>query len=139
MHIYKYSMPRQRSEGSASETRSGAASRSCYLCHIADDHPSTPALHRLTASAFVCRATSGASENVVIQRKGRAARQRVKNGQALMPTLKYLFRLAGPKILTLLALAVARTLLSNRLARLQVYLGLVDGCLLICGRCCSQT
>jgi len=36
-----------------------------------------------------------------------------------MPTLKYLFRLAGPKILTLLALAVARTLLSNRLARLQ--------------------
>ena len=40
-----------------------------------------------------------------------------------MPTLKYLFRLAGPKILTLLALAVARTLLSNRLARLQVCQG----------------
>ena len=37
-----------------------------------------------------------------------------------MPTLKYLFRLAGPKILTLLALAVAKTVLSNRLARLQV-------------------
>ena len=39
-----------------------------------------------------------------------------------MPTLKYLFRLAGPKILTLLALAVAKTVLSNRLARLQVRL-----------------
>ena len=73
---------------------------------------------------------------MVNQRKGRGARQRVKNGQALMPTLKYLFRLAGPKILTLLALAIARTLLSNRLARLQACLKLLRGC---CQSMCGHT
>ena len=68
-----------------------------------------------------CRASSSSTRNSLdAQPKGPVARRRHKNGQALMPTLKYLFRLAGPKILTLLALAVAKTVLSNRLARLQV-------------------
>jgi len=101
-----------------------------------NDHASTPAWRRLTATYSLCRASSGPSESVTIQRKGRGARQRVKNGQALMPTLKYLFRLAGPKILTLLALAVARTLLSNRLARLQACLRLLRDC---CQSMCGHT
>lgn len=48
------------------------------------------------------------------------ARRRAKNGQALMPMLKFMLRIAGPKIFALLALAMAKTALSNRLARLQV-------------------
>lgn len=47
-------------------------------------------------------------------------RRQAKNGQALMPMLKFMLRIAGPKVLTLVALAMAKTALSNRLARLQV-------------------
>ena len=35
--------------------------------------------------------------------------------------LQYLLRLAGPKVAAMVALAVAKTVLSNRLARLQVW------------------
>ena len=47
-------------------------------------------------------------------------RRKAKNGQALMPMLKFMLRIAGPKVLALVALAMAKTVLSNRLARLQV-------------------
>ena len=40
-----------------------------------------------------------------------------------MPMLKFMLRIAAPKILTLVALAMAKTALSNRLARLQVCAG----------------
>ena len=41
-------------------------------------------------------------------------------GQALPQIFKLLLSIAGPKIIALLGLALARTALSNRLARLQV-------------------
>ena len=43
-----------------------------------------------------------------------------RRGVALQELLKLLLSIAGPKILTLVGLALARTALSNRLARLQV-------------------
>lgn len=43
-----------------------------------------------------------------------------RRGVALQELLKLLLSIAGPKILALVGLALARTALSNRLARLQV-------------------
>ena len=77
----------------------------------------------LSAASCVCRTTGDRNGEPAKPEAGPAApagRRKAKNGQALMPMLKFMLRIAGPKILTLLALAMAKTALSNRLARLQV-------------------
>ena len=125
MRTYTCSKPMQQSGGSDSETRSGEALHFCQRLHIDRRSRIRPCPASSDCPGLSCRASSGASKSVVTQQGRPVGRQRVKNGQALMPTLKYLFRLAGPKILTLLALAIAKTVLSNRLARLQA-------CFLLC-------
>lgn len=52
--------------------------------------------------------------------KAVATKRRPSKGQALQKLLKLLLSIAGPRILALVGLALARTALSNRLARLQV-------------------
>lgn len=60
------------------------------------------------------------------------AKRRPSKGAALQKLLELLLSIAGPKILALVGLAVARTALSNRLARLQVHVlcncGKSQGC-----------
>jgi hypothetical protein len=52
--------------------------------------------------------------------KALVSRKKPPRGVALQQLLKLLLSIAGPKILALVGLALARTALSNRLARLQV-------------------
>lgn len=49
-------------------------------------------------------------------------KKRSSGGQSLKRLLPLLLKVAGPKVLVLIALAIGRTALSNRLARLQGYL-----------------
>lgn len=65
-------------------------------------------------------ADAGASKSPTKERKP-------FKGVALQQLLKLLLSIAGPKILALVGLALARTALSNRLARLQVWRGVAGG------------
>lgn len=60
------------------------------------------------------------SKAVAIADPVKKQRKRGGNGQALKQLFKLLLSIAGPKIIALVGLALARTALSNRLARLQV-------------------
>lgn len=53
-------------------------------------------------------------------KKGTGKQQKGNPSQALNRLLKYLLPIAGKRIMVLFALAIVRTALSNRLARMQV-------------------
>lgn len=75
--------------------------------------------HACRQGAANSKGTNGSADQAVV-----AAPKKQKmvggKGQALPQIFKLLLSIAGPKIIALLGLALARTALSNRLARLQV-------------------
>jgi hypothetical protein len=76
---------------------------------------------RKANKARAARAAGGAPAAPAAAKPGSAHRRR-PSGQALKELLPLLLRLAGRKVLVLALLAVARTALTNRLARLQGHL-----------------
>jgi len=71
---------------------------------------------------LACSSSNTQAGDDVDARTTNRRKKRSSGGQALKRLLPFLLKVAGPKVLVLLALAIGRTALSNRLARLQGYL-----------------
>ncbi len=76
--------------------------------------------HVCRQGAASSKGNNGSDDKAVAATPKKQQKMGGGKGQALPQIFKLLLSIAGPKIIALLGLALARTALSNRLARLQV-------------------
>ena len=95
---------------------------STFSISLSPSNPKTPPSHAAKALAAAASPSHGSKSAAAAAAANKVAIRQRRPPPAFWPTMRYLLPLAKPKLLALLALAVARTAVANRLARVQGYM-----------------
>ena len=95
---------------------------STFSISLSPSNPKTPPSHAAKALAAAASPSHGSKSAAGAGSANTVAIRQRRPPPAFWPTMRFLLPLAKPKLLALLGLAIARTAVANRLARVQGYM-----------------